>query len=174
MQLEIGLMSFGFECRTCGETHLGLPSFGPDAPDSYAAMNEAEKSSNAVLGSDNCIIENRKFFVRGRLELPILGREEAFVWLVWCSLSEESYSLWEDAYYLDNRSHIGPFFGWLNNELPFYEGSLNLATSVHLRDDGIRAYVEVHASDHRLFKDQCAGISDAQAEQLVQDLLHHM
>ena len=165
-------MPFSFRCRTCGETHEGLPSFGPDAPYSYAAMSEFDRSNNAVLGSDNCIIKNEFFFVRGRIELPIIGTDESFVWLVWCSLSKESYAQWEDAYELDRRSHIGPFFGWLNTELPFYEGSLNLATSVHLLDNGIRPFVEIQEKDHALFTDQNEGISLQNAEQLVHDLLH--
>jgi len=165
-------MSFSFQCRTCGEAHEGLPSFGPDAPDSYAAMSELDRSDKAVLGSDNCIIENELFFVRGRVELPILGSEDSFIWLVWCSLSRESYSQWEDAYELNSRSHIGPFFAWLNTQLPFYEGSVGLATSVHLLDNGIRPYVEIHETDHPLFTDQSTGISVSKAERLVHDLLH--
>ncbi len=165
-------MPFSFRCRTCGETHEGLPSFGPDAPYSYAAMSELDRSNNAVLGSDNCIINDELFFVRGRMGLPIIGTDDSFVWLVWCSLSKESYAQWEDAYELDKRSHIGPFFGWLNTEIPFYEGSLNLATSVHLLDNGIRPFVEIQEKDHALFTDQNEGISLQKAEQLVHDLLH--
>ena len=165
-------MSFSFQCRTCGETHVGLPSFGPDAPDSYAALSEFDRSNKAVLGSDNCIIENELFFVRGRVELPILGREDSLIWQVWCSLSRESYIQWEDAYDLDSRSHIGPFFGWLNTQLPFYEDSFNLATSVHLRDNGIRPYVEIHETGHRLYTDQSTGISVPEVEKLVHDLRH--
>lgn len=165
-------MSFRFQCRTCGEAHEGLPSFGPDAPDSYTAISEPEKLNKAVLGSDNCIIKGELFFVRGRIELPILETDESFIWLVWCSLSKEGYDRWEDAYERENRSRIGPFFGWLNNELPFYEGSFNLATTVHLCDNGVRPYVEIHETDHPLFLDQSKGISVSKAEQLVHDLLH--
>lgn len=165
-------MSFSFQCRTCGEIHEGLPSFGPDEPDSYFALSEFDRLKYGLLGSDNCIIANEQFFVRGRIELPIVGREDSFVWLVWCSLSTESFLQWEEAYDLENRSHIGPFFGWLNTELPFYEGSFNLATSVHLVDNGARPFVEIHETDHRLFVDQSNGITALKAEQLIHDLLH--
>ncbi len=165
-------MSFSFQCTTCNEIHKGLPSFGPDAPHSYDILSDLDQENKAVLGSDNCIIENEYFFVRGRLELPIHGFDRSFVWLVWCSLSRESYELWADSFDKLEREHIGPFFGWLNTDLPFYENTLNLATSVRLVDGGIRPSVDVYEAEHGLYFDQTNRISVAKAEQFVHDLLH--
>lgn len=165
-------MGFSFQCRTCGERHEGLPSFGPDAPLNYAVLCEEDQNARAELGTDDCIIDNEYFFVRGRLEVPIIDQSEPFVWLVWCSLSRDSYEQWRDVFNLEQRSNIGPFFGWLNVRLPFYEDTVNHATSVHLRDNGLRPLVEVHEATNKLYLDQHNGISAAEVEAMVHDLLH--
>lgn len=165
-------MAFSFQCRTCGELHKGLPSFGPYAPLSYALLGEEYQSNHAKLGTDDCVIDGENFFIRGRLEIPIKDHLEPFVWLVWCSLSRDSYEQWRDAYDLVQRSHIAPFFGWLNVSLPFYEDTVNLATSVHLSDNGLRPLVEVHEAKNKLYLDQTNGILAAEAEAMVHDLLH--
>jgi hypothetical protein len=56
------------------------------------------------------------------------------------------------------RSHIGPFFRWLSAELPLYPRTENLKTRVHLRDDGIRPYIELEPTDHPLAIEQRNGI----------------
>ncbi len=68
-----------FKCSTCGKVHEGLPmSFAADFPDMYAHMNRDERDSRAVIGSDQCIIDQQWFFIRGCLEIPIVGSDEPF------------------------------------------------------------------------------------------------
>ncbi|MGI9422826.1 MAG: DUF2199 domain-containing protein [Hyphomicrobiaceae bacterium] len=165
-------MSFEFECRTCGETHRGMPSFGPDAPDSYYAVPEPERGARCDLGSDDCVIDEEAFFVRGCLQVRVHSLSEPFVWLVWCSLSLESFKKWIETYEQKKRSEVGPFFGWLNTQLPFYPNTLNLKTMVHLRDDFLRPTVEVEPTEHPLAIAQRDGISVREAEELVSSLLH--
>ncbi|MEH2613576.1 DUF2199 domain-containing protein [Bradyrhizobium sp. AZCC 1693] len=57
------------------------------------------------------------------------------------------------------RARIGPFFGWLSAELPVYPSTENLKTLVHLRDDGIRPYIELQPTDHPLAVEQRDGIT---------------
>ncbi|WP_170771281.1 DUF2199 domain-containing protein [Ruegeria lacuscaerulensis] len=165
-------MSFSFKCKTCGERHEGLPSFGPEAPLSYAVLDEEDQKSRAELGTDDCIIDDQYYFVRGRLQLPIIGQTEPFVWLVWCSLSLDSYAQWREMFGEKKRAHVGQFFGWLNVQLPFYEDTLNFATSVQLVDAGSRPLVIVQEADNQLYFDQRDGLSQAKVEMMVHDLLH--
>ncbi len=143
-------MSFEFRCSACGEIHRGMPGFGADAPLSYYVIPEEQRSSRCVLGSDDCIIDDRWYFVRGCIEIPVHGESETFSWGVWVSLSETSYAQWADAFDLEQRSDIGPFFGWLNASLKPYPETLNLKTMVHLRDGGIRPAIELEPSEHPL------------------------
>lgn len=166
------LMSFKYECRTCGETHQGVPSFGPDAPHSYLAVPEAERPKRCSLGSDDCVIDEEFFFVRGCLEIPVHALDEPFVWLVWCSLSRQNFEKWVDVFDQESRSGVGPFFGWLNTQLPFYPDTINLKTMVHIRDNGLRPTVVLEPTEHELAIAQADGISTAQLEEIITSLLH--
>ena len=165
-------MSFEFDCRTCGQRHKGLPSFGPEAPAAYEDIPDRERQKRCRLGSDGCVIDEKYFFVRGCLEIPIQKTTEQFVWLVWCSLSHASFEKWTDTYEQEKRSHVGPFFGWLNTALPLYGNTLSLKTMVHLRDDGLRPLVIVEPTDHQLAVAQREGISAKTVEDMVSALLH--
>jgi len=47
-----------FVCRTCGQTHKGIPlSFAADFPDIYANMSESDRGTRALISSDQCIID---------------------------------------------------------------------------------------------------------------------
>ena len=165
-------MPFEFQCGTCGETHKGIPSFGPDAPASYYSIPELERADRCDIDSDGCIIDDDTFFVRGCLEIPVHSISEPFVWLVWCSLSLESFKQWVASYELKKRSDIGPFFGWLNTRLPFYDETLNLKTMVHLRDNGLRPLIELEPTEHPLAVAQRDGISVKFAQEMTTKLLH--
>ena len=73
---------------------------------------------------------------------------------------------------MKERSHIVPFFGWLCTSLPAYPETLHLKTMVHLRDYGIRPYVELEATDHPLAVEQRNGITMERVQEIV-DLVEH-
>jgi hypothetical protein len=110
--------------------------------------------------------------VRGCIEIPVHGADEPFVWGVWVSLSESSFKAWKDTYSLKLRSHIGPFFGWLSAAIQPYPDTINLKTRVHLRDDGIRPFIELEPTDHPLAIEQCEGISPARVAEMYAFLVH--
>jgi hypothetical protein len=62
---------FGFKCVTCGEYHVGMPSFGWDYPVQYLLIPEEERERRIELSSEGCIIDEKWFFVRGCLEMPV-------------------------------------------------------------------------------------------------------
>lgn len=80
-----------FECATCGGYHVGMPSFGWDYPVQYLLIPEHERERRVELSSDACVIDEKWFFVRGCLEIPVYEHEGSFSWGVWCSLSQESF-----------------------------------------------------------------------------------
>lgn len=166
-------MSFSYECKSCGQTHVGVPAFGADAPSFYYAMPEAERAERCILESDVLVLDEEHFFIRGRIEIPVHDPAvEPFVWLVWVSLSEESFREWISCYDDAVRSHIGPFFGWLSTALPLYPETTSLKTMVHLQDNWIRPSVVVEAGDHPLAVEQRNGISLARLQDMATALLH--
>jgi len=139
----------GFHCATCGLFHSGLPlSYGFGAPIQWKSEFAAQPGYE--LGEERCVIAGRGFFIKGNIALPIIGRNDAFVWTVWVSLSERSFerarALWKDP----NRMNEPPYFGWLSNSLPLYPETLNLKTSVQEEMPGVRPSVELEPTAHPL------------------------
>ncbi|WGS43842.1 DUF2199 domain-containing protein [Burkholderia sp. JSH-S8] len=165
-------MTFSFRCVTCGKTHHGIPSFFAKAPFNYYQIPEEERAHRCSLGSDDCVIDESLFFVRGSIEIPVHGFAESFSWGVWLSLSEASFQEWVRTFDVAKRSHVGPFFGWLNTQLSVYPETINLKTMVHLRDDGIRPYVELEPTDHPLALEQRGGISRERVAQIYREVMH--
>ncbi len=165
-------MAFEFQCTSCGETHRGMPALAADAPGSYCAAPEAERAKRCRLDNDDCIIDEKWYFVRGLIEVPVIGVEEAFAWNVWVSLSEASYRQWAACFHDAVRSHIGPFFGWLNVSLKPYPETLSLKTRLHLRDGLMRPLIELEPTDHPLAVEQREGISAQRVAELYAIVVH--
>jgi hypothetical protein len=165
-------MPFEFTCSCCGEVHRGMPAFSARAPVSYYAIPEEERASRCKLGTDDCIIDGDKFFILGCIEVPVHGEDEPFSWGVWVSLSQTSYEQWRSCLGKKKRSHMGPFFGWLNAVLKPYPTEDDIKTRVHLRDDGIRPYIELEPTDFPLSVEQREGISPERAARLYEIMVH--
>src|SRR5215813_3887978 len=89
------------------------------------------------------------------------------------SPSEENFDLFVRHLDVPRRSHIGPFFGWLSAEmLPLYPSTENLKTRVHLRDGGIRPYIELEPTNHPLAVEQRCGISVARVAEIYSHFMH--
>ena len=80
-----------------------MPRFGYDAP-YYLDQSRDEGSrwvtlpsgamdcsNRTFLDEDYSAIENRNFFVRGILNLPIIGAAESFRWGIWASVSRTNF-----------------------------------------------------------------------------------
>jgi hypothetical protein len=163
----------GFRCSHCGQDHEGLPfSYGNPAPQAWWAIPEAERAARAALSSDQCVIDDRWFFLLGLLELPVHGEAEPFAWRVWVSVSETNFrrasELWESA----GRESEPPYFGWLQSALPYPGGTTNLKCLLHTRAVGERPRVELEPTEHPLALEQRNGITLARVQQIAEQLLH--
>lgn len=149
-----------------------MPALDAAVPLSYYGVPADEREARCELDADACIIDGSHFFVRGCLEIPVHGETEPFSWGVWVSLSEQSFRQWVATYELDKRSHVGPFFGWLNTALAPYPDTINLKTDVHLRDGFIRPFIALEPNAHPLAVEQREGISAARVAQLYANVVH--
>jgi hypothetical protein len=152
-------MAIQFTCKCCGQSHKGIPAYHADRPINYWSVPEARRAQDICLNSDSCVIAKQFFFVHGCLEIPIQGTDEVFTWGIWVSLKKENFITWLDHYGTPKRSHVGPFFGWLCTRLPIYPDTVSLKTMLHLRDDGVRPYIEVEKTEHPLAMEQYHGIT---------------
>jgi hypothetical protein len=159
-----------YQCQHCGREHDGIPAFHADRPTPYWDVPEEKREADVFLTSDSCVIADRFFFIRGLLSIPILGTDDQFIWGVWVSLSEPNFFLWQENYEAQQRSHLGPFFGWLCTCLPIYPDTMHLKTMVHLRDNGVRPRIELEQTEHPLAMDQRQGIAVQRALEIVHEL----
>jgi hypothetical protein len=165
-------MMFRFKCATCDAWHEGMPTFGYSAPLYYYGIPSKERAERCVLESDICVVDQEHFFVRGCIEIPVHGETQPFSWGAWISLSRRNFDQFVACFDLAERSHIGPFFGWLSAELPLYPRTENLKTRIHLRNDGIRPYIELEPTDHPLALEQRNGISVARVAEIYAHFEH--
>src|SRR5688572_4878439 len=71
------LDQMSWKCTICSSEHVELPTcFGIEAP-WRALVPEVEFSKRVDLTSDQCVVDAREFFVRGHIEIPIVGRAES-------------------------------------------------------------------------------------------------
>jgi hypothetical protein len=156
-----------YTCATCGEEHADLPlAYGSHAPDAYFDLPESERESRADLVSDQCVIDGTRFFLRGRLSLPVAGPEaDAFFWGVWLEVSREQFerasALWET----EGRESEPACACVLATTLPEYPATAGLEVELRTQAVGIRPEVTV-LSDHALRHQQRAGITMHRIQQL--------
>jgi len=163
-----------FKCSTCGKVHDGIPlSFTADFPDMYANMSREDRDARCVIGSDQCIIDQKLFFVRGCLEIPITGSADLFLWGLWASIREEAFDEISESWELVGREKSrGPFKGRVANSLSVYPETLSLKIEIVVQPVGTRPQFLLEEAEHPLTIEQRSGISRGRALELASLLLH--
>lgn len=149
-----------YEKFRCTHSEHELPiGYGSDAPIYYYNIPENERHQRFEINSDICIMDKEYYFIRGCIEIPIINNNEVFIWNVWVSLSEESFSKTMELWETEGRKTEEPYFGWLSTSIPGYPDTVNLKTHVYTRDIGTRPYIELEPTDHPLAVEQREGIT---------------
>ncbi|WP_330333936.1 DUF2199 domain-containing protein [Streptomyces sp. NBC_00536] len=162
----------GFTCTACGDHHAELPlSYSAPAPDAWDPGFETDPDS--TLSADHCVIKGQHFFVKGLIEIPVIGSRDVFSWGVWVSLSRDNYSRALEVWHTEGREAEKPYFGWLSTELALYsEGTIDLKTNAHTRPVGHRPAIELEPTDHPLAVEQRTGITLDRVREIATAVLH--
>ena len=160
-----------FKCICCGKIYDEIPlTFGSDYPNYYYSIPENEISERVEYQKSLCIIDEH-FFHRVRIEIPIINYKENLNFDIWTSISEENFIKrnedWENA----NRINNEPYFGWLQNEIPTYENTLNLKTISKENEPGIIPNAKILEENNQLQVDQQNGITLEKAIEIAQKIL---
>jgi len=159
---------YAWTCRCCGRQFNTLPlDYGCAAPDHWLQIPEPERQHHGKLDSDVCIIDDRDTFVRGCLEIPIIGLAEKFIWGVWVSVSKNSFARIVELWDAPLVEHEPPKFGWLCNNISLYPNTLGLKSNLHLRGGKSRPSIVLEPTDHPLAIEQGQGISIARVEEIA-------
>ncbi|WUH91895.1 DUF2199 domain-containing protein [Streptomyces sp. NBC_00433] len=162
----------GFTCSHCGDHHADLPmGYSTMAPDVWEPRFEDDPDS--MLSPDQCVIRGRHFFIRGLIEIPVIGSEDVFSWGVWVSLSKDNFARALEVWNTVGREAERPYFGWLSTELALYsESTTDLKTNAHTRPVGSRPFIELEPTDHPLAVEQRTGITHDRVREIAAAVLH--
>lgn len=138
----------------------------------YANLPKEVRDTRAVVGSDQCIVESQWFFLRGIVEIPIIGNDEPFLWGLWASVFEHDYGEISDCWDLHGREKRGPYKGRIANSLSVYPETLNLKVSIIVQPVRSRPLFVIEETNHPLGVQQQPGISQQEAIELASLLLH--
>ncbi|HEY7502137.1 MAG TPA: DUF2199 domain-containing protein [Vicinamibacterales bacterium] len=163
----------GYRCRTCGVWHHERPTcFGLDLPAAVAGLSEIEFRRRVERGSEQCVLDNKHFFILGNLDVPIRNSSEFIRWTVWSTLSEAHFMRSSELWNTTGRESEPPYFGWLSNQIPGYPSSINIKATVQTEPVGVRPTIRVIDEGHPLSVDQEHGITEERAEELIHLALH--
>ncbi|WP_329762872.1 DUF2199 domain-containing protein [Bacillus nitratireducens] len=159
----------GYTCRCCGTYHEEIPtSYGSSAPVYYYDAEPEEREDRFEMNDDLCVMDGEHFFMRGSIEIPIVGTGEHFIWGVWVSLSEANFDKVNE--FWDKQQLLEPMFGWLSTDLPYELETVSLKTMVHPRADGIRPYIELEPTDRPLAVEFREGITMERVQEIAEQL----
>src|ERR1051325_3826671 len=172
------LDQFRWKCYSCEEWHTGpcldflyeAPAYWTDQLDQINASDSLDVNDlpNDYLEDDLCIIDGQDFFVRGIIQLPIVGSGETFRWGVWGSVSKDNFgkllSQWDDP----KRVELEPMFSWLSNSIGEYEeDTLNLKMYAHIREPAEVPLFELEPTDHQLSQEYHHGITAERVKEIM-------
>ncbi len=160
-------------CSSCGQEHGVLPfSLLADFPDAYVALSVEERKTRASLSSEQCIIDQEQFYVRGCIEIPIRGTDGVFLWGVWAKVEGDVFDAISEHWDSQGReTKIGPYHGLLANSLSIYPRTLNLELKIQIMPVGVRPLFRIEDVDHSLAIEQKYGITPEHAQEYVCHLL---
>lgn len=163
----------GFACTVCGERHDVLPlKYSLKAPQATMAIPPEERDTRIVITSDQCVIDGRDFYLRGRILVPVHGLDASFVWGVWAEISPRNFLHVNDLWHVEGREQEPPFSGWLNNDLFLFGNTINLEIEVHTQPVGQRPLFTVSNPDHPLALQQRDGISIDDIQDIAEMIFH--
>lgn len=159
-------------CRVCGDRHALPEALSAGLPEPCLEIPEGEREERVVLGDEICKIDERRFFLRGNVELAIPGRDTPFVWTIWVELARKPFKRALALWMREARTREPPYPGTLATSLPLYEpGTLGLPAEVVSQPVGLRFSVTVKG-DHDLAREQREGASAERLRALAESLAH--
>jgi hypothetical protein len=162
----------GFACTECGEWHDDLPlQYSFNAPAAIMAI-PLDQQQRVVITPDQCVIDNRDFYLRGRILLPIIGRDEPFVWGVWAEVSPKNFIRANETWHHPGRENEPPFAGYLNSAIFIFGNTLNLEIEVHTQPVGHRPQFTISDQSHPLAIEQRNGITLERAQEIAEMIFH--
>jgi hypothetical protein len=154
-----------FMQQTFGVTQPGLFTFDLAKPLAWEGgppqdPNAPDIDPRNYLMQDFCVIDNRQFFIRTVLELPVAGAGGAAIaFSLWASVSALHFDRYGDTFSLANQSEMGTFPAKIANRLGTFADTLDLACTIYPQNNGKRPLLAIDYGAHVLGQAQRSGLS---------------
>jgi len=160
-----------FTCSVCGQHHderlldirLGLPG-------DIHALDADERAERAWLADDFAVLDERRFFVRGLLELPIPELDDRFAYGTWCEVTMVDFQELMRRWHSDEQ--FAPVDCVLANELDPYRDTTGLRATLHATSADKLPTVDLAEASHELVHAQREGITAGRSDELAAVVLH--
>ena len=166
-------LACGFDCEVCGRHHEVLPlSYSVKAPLAAGRVPGEEWDARVMMTPDQCVIDGRNFFLRGRIPIPVIGLEEPFIWGVWVEVGPKDFLRTTEMWVVAGREAEAAFRGWLDTQIPIFGDTVNLEVRVETQVVGRRPHFFVVDGEHPLAVQQRDGISMQRVVEIAEMVLH--
>ncbi|MBV6880836.1 DUF2199 domain-containing protein [Epilithonimonas ginsengisoli] len=163
-----------YKCSCCGKVYDELPlCFGSDYPNYYFSIPSDERETRIELKESLCVVDEKCFFHRGRLTIPIIDYNENLIFNVWTSISEDNFGKRMDLWENPNRVNEEPYFGWLQTNVSTYGETLNIKTIAIEQNVGLIPEIKSIEEGHLLTIDQENGITYKRAVEIVDEIMKY-
>jgi len=133
-----------------------------------------EIETRVVITPDLCVIDNREFYVRGRIPVPIVGLDEPFIWGVWAEVGPKDFMRTNEMWTTEGRELEAPFKGYLDSELFLFGNTINLEVMVQTQVVGRRPHFTVMDPQHPIAVDQRDGLTMERVIDIAEMILHRV
>jgi hypothetical protein len=150
-----------------------MPTFGFDFPMAVLDVPKEKREELVDLADNQCVIGEQRFFLRGCIEIAVLGYEEPFIWGAWAEVSEPDFTAYVTCPEDRDRTSIGPYDGHLSGHFaPYEELCENLKVKVVPREHGTRPGFVLEPADHLLYREQRQGLPAERVAEIYEIMIH--
>lgn len=158
-------------CAYCGRLHGDLPDeIAHRRPLDYFDVPEAERSRRIYDTDDVCVIDNRRFLIRGHLPIRVVDDTRPFGWGLWALVGREDLQQYLELWDVDATGEP-PLHGHLSAEFPEYSPLYMHELDLLLGPADKRPRIRLKRSDNLLYREQEQGITAARRHEIILKLM---
>ena len=161
-----------FRCSVCGALHALSMKYSVAVPQAAIDLPKEQLDERLVISADQCVIDGKDFYLRGRILVPVIGADEPFVWGVWAEVGPKDFLRTNEQWTMQGRETEPEFPGWLNTKLPLFGDTINLEVTVQTQAVGRRPQFTIVDVSHPLGLDQKNGIALQRVHSIADEIFH--
>jgi len=152
-------------CPSCGEMHpIDEIEGSHERPDVVHSIGIFSRVFRVRNDGCFCMLDRKRYFVRGLLCFPVAGRSGPYCWGVWAEIDRSTYTemdrLWDE----EGRESASTFPGVIANEVPLFgRPLLGLKVAISMQPVGLKPHFRVLDEGHAAYGEQSLGITEARA-----------